>query len=720
MHIPVPPNCAINLGVNNDYPICPGGTNLTWENGGLAPSSFDVYFGTDPEPAFAGNTTEFFYPTGALSDNTTYYYKIVPKNADGDATGCDVISFTTGDNLNCYCVPENFGCGNGDITNVNIGTIDNTTGCSGDVAYSAVDPSITTDLQIGTSPALSVTTNQSCIVSVWVDWNQDLIFAPEEWQQVTTSSTIGVPSVIALTIPNDALLGTTVMRIRSRFANNINGDINSCDFFGSGEAEDYRVNVTAPDVSWGGLSSDYCVNGAPSQLFPTTPGGVFSGPGVSLFGFGIYIFDPAVAGIGTHTITYAIGAYTNDQSTTVHDLPVVTLEAFADVCINDAAFTLTGGSPVDGIPSFYTIDENGAEIFDPATWGVGTHTITYYYYDAYGCSNSASQSITVNDATNIYYADNDGDGYGTGDPIYDCTQPANTATNNTDCDDAAVAVNPGMAEVCSNGIDDNCDFNIDENDIVATVEPGGTIIECAGYNVTLTANYNEGYTYQWYKSSGIITSQTTNVITTNRHGNYYVVESNGICSATSATTIISRILSPNIAKITLVNGDLNLCTTGSVTMRVYESTNLYQWYKTGLPISGATTRQYVATGTGDYNCVITGPNGCTSSSDTKTAYTSGCKLGDGSLTITEELNIYPNPATNNFTVLLNTGNNISIPADIQLVNVLGQIVLVQHTSITDGKLSEEIIPGNSIASGNYFVKIVTSDNVYSTKIVYQK
>jgi len=33
--------------------------------------------------------------------------------------------------------------------------------------------------------------------------------------------------------------------------------------------------------------------------------------------------------------------------------------------------------------------------FDPATAGVGTHTITYNYTDGNGCSNSASDAVQV-------------------------------------------------------------------------------------------------------------------------------------------------------------------------------------------------------------------------------------------------------------------------------------------------------------------------------------
>lgn len=125
------------------------------------------------------------------------------------------------------------------------------------------------------------------------------------------------------------------------------------------------------------------------------PGGIYSGNGVS----NDSIFDPAAAGVGTHDITYTYTdpqACTNDttQQITVFDLPAITLDPWPDVCINDDPITLSGGMPEGGVYSGTGVS-NG--IFDPALAGIGTHTITYAYEDGNGCSNSAEQTITVND-----------------------------------------------------------------------------------------------------------------------------------------------------------------------------------------------------------------------------------------------------------------------------------------------------------------------------------
>ena len=61
-----------------------------------------------------------------------------------------------------------------------------------------------------------------------------------------------------------------------------------------------------------------------------------------------------------------------------------------------------------------------------------------------------------------YYRDEDGDGFG--DPFtskFSCTKGKNWVTNNTDCDDTNAAINPDAEEICD-GIDNNCDGQIDE------------------------------------------------------------------------------------------------------------------------------------------------------------------------------------------------------------------------------------------------------------------
>jgi len=72
---------------------------------------------------------------------------------------------------------------------------------------------------------------------------------------------------------------------------------------------------------------------------------------------------------------------------------------------------------------------------------------------------------TLSTAPNVYYPDNDGDGYGQSDfNISACrsTPPANYVANNADCDDSNQGIHPGALEIQCNAIDENCNGSADD------------------------------------------------------------------------------------------------------------------------------------------------------------------------------------------------------------------------------------------------------------------
>ena len=81
-------------------------------------------------------------------------------------------------------------------------------------------------------------------------------------------------------------------------------------------------------------------------------------------------------------------------------------------------------------------------------------------------TTSCVWDVTATGGSTTYYADVDGDGFGdasTSIQGYTCLgTPAGYVTNATDCNDAVAAINPGHVEVLYNGVDDNCDGQLDE------------------------------------------------------------------------------------------------------------------------------------------------------------------------------------------------------------------------------------------------------------------
>src|ERR1041385_3254697 len=73
------------------------------------------------------------------------------------------------------------------------------------------------------------------------------------------------------------------------------------------------------------------------------------------------------------------------------------------------------------------------------------------------CNSLVDDGVTFNN----YYADADGDNYGSTLLGSFCSAPSNSSLVSGDCNDNNASVHPGATEVC-NGIDDNCTGGIDE------------------------------------------------------------------------------------------------------------------------------------------------------------------------------------------------------------------------------------------------------------------
>lgn len=83
-----------------------------------------------------------------------------------------------------------------------------------------------------------------------------------------------------------------------------------------------------------------------------------------------------------------------------------------------------------------------------------------------GIDDDCDAAIDEDDAGDAltWYADVDGDGFGDDTlPTYACAAPTGFVSDATDCDDGDSSVYPGAPELC-NGVDDDCDGGVDEDD----------------------------------------------------------------------------------------------------------------------------------------------------------------------------------------------------------------------------------------------------------------
>jgi PKD repeat protein len=135
-----------------------------------------------------------------------------------------------------------------------------------------------------------------------------------------------------------------------------------------------------------------CLQSNPVTLHAHDGGGTWSGNGVT-----DDKFNPALAGVGNHTVSYAItdgnGCADADQITvTVRPPPTVKINPVPVLYINDAPVVLIA-SPPGGV-----FTGNGLTInkFYPDSAGVGIHIITYQTLpDKYGCTGIDTIHIKV-------------------------------------------------------------------------------------------------------------------------------------------------------------------------------------------------------------------------------------------------------------------------------------------------------------------------------------
>ncbi|RYD54375.1 MAG: hypothetical protein EOP56_19320, partial [Sphingobacteriales bacterium] len=245
----VPPSCASGYAPADLATNVARNPVISWSPGSGVPTDYDVYLGTSPSPAFAANVTNTSYtPSSLLAANTTYYYKIVPKNANGAATGCVVNSFTTGTSV-IYCTPTTSnGCGSGDhIMNVSIANVaNNTSSCISGGSYSNyLGTNINVTQGISYPISVSVSDGGTEYAGVWIDWNANGSFESSEFVALTDADGFS-PWIYTGTVnvPVDAQLGATVLRARSSYSLAIAAS-SACDTYMYGETEDYTFTVEA-------------------------------------------------------------------------------------------------------------------------------------------------------------------------------------------------------------------------------------------------------------------------------------------------------------------------------------------------------------------------------------------------------------------------------------------------------------------------------------------
>lgn len=172
------------------------------------------------------------------------------------------------------------------------------------------------------------------------------------------------------------------------------GDYDICVVDANGCQYSNTVTVfdgTTPADATITLTGPFCINDAAIVLTAVSPGGVFTGPGV-VGG----MFNPSIAGVGTHTITNTISIGCGDIATrdiVVNALPVVSFITDVNSGCEDLVVPFINTGDV-GAACYWDFGDGSSSTF----CGSVTHTydnsglfdVSYTLIDANGCTNTAT------------------------------------------------------------------------------------------------------------------------------------------------------------------------------------------------------------------------------------------------------------------------------------------------------------------------------------------
>jgi len=304
-------------------------------------------------------------------------------------------------------------------------------------------------------------------------------------------------------------------------------------------------------------------------------------------------------GAYTVTVTDANNCTAASQQTqvTVHPLPSSAISANGAL-----AFCLGGGvilsAPVNSAYHWST----GATTQSINSAQSSSYSVTVT--DANGCSNSASQTVTVYALPDTSISTNKPTTICPGDTVSltaapnltyhwsngAVTQSVNATTNIT------LMVTVTDTHSCT-AVSAPVSITV-SNNATASITPSGPTSFCTGHSVTLLAS--PGSSYAWS------TGATAQSIDVSSEGNYTVtVTVNGSCMAVSGPQAVVIFQNPS-ATIT-ASGATTFCSGGNVTL----SAPLYDTYVWS---NGGSGQESTITETGNYTVTVTDSHGCSASS----------------------------------------------------------------------------------------------------------
>ena len=208
--------------------------NASTDNVGV--TGYDVYMGG----SLLGTVTSNSANITDLSAGTYYSFYVKAKDAAGNVSGTsNTYSVTTSGGSLTYCSSKG-GSSYEWIDLVELNQISNITSANGGYGNFT---NLSATVARGSAQTIYLSAGYSGTKyteywHVWVDWNQNGTFDTDE-RMVYGSSSSSDKLSSSFTVPSNAVLGTTRMRVTMKY----NTAATPCENFSYGEVEDYTINV---------------------------------------------------------------------------------------------------------------------------------------------------------------------------------------------------------------------------------------------------------------------------------------------------------------------------------------------------------------------------------------------------------------------------------------------------------------------------------------------
>lgn len=525
---------------------------VSWTAPTPAPSAGYEYYLSTSATAPIATTSISGVNSGTVTTLTgltpsTTYYMWVRSNCGGEfSIWSTVVSFTTIAAPPTPCTPAPSSVDGQGITNVTVGSINNTTGA--EAGNFGNYTNLSTNIAQTQTVTVSITyrTGFTYNTRIWIDWNNDGVFDNNSGSQeivYTGVSTSANPTTLlaSFVVPSSVTgvantAGPHRMRIGGADIDLLNGTAagqGPCYNGTYGAFEDYTVFVTSPPpaLTLSSSSDAYCSGGTSSLVTLTAGAGSYDNfswnPSVGVSGSAAsgWTFNPTTAGVITYTLTatQASGLFLSNTATftvTVYDVPspIVFSPSTISVCEGvPTALTSSGGiisgalifeENFNGATNSFTAVNNSTGGSSPANAAWTLRNSPYLY---------SSTSFVSNDSSQFYMSNSDSQGSGSSSTTNtELTSPLISFVGYTNVSlsywqyyrgySAGSADTQVWNDVNGNGLVDGAE-TITTVQTFSTVTQGGAsnfvnqIVDLSGFagqtNIRIKFKYNNA-TWAWY------------------------------------------------------------------------------------------------------------------------------------------------------------------------------------------------------------------------------